>query len=169
MAWNSRLWPSQMAWLPTCLGHFLSCKTITHSLQIWGYWTTWRGMHGRRGRRRVTTYIIMYMWIQHMGSLGTSCPYTYGLVCWQKKRWHEMWQWNKYAFCWNIVLGMSCKSGYFWMPGVSSVEIELKGTRSISRKDWQLIPMGSFDIRQGVCQLQTWETWSSGDDADGWT
>ena len=39
----------------------------------------------------------------------------------------------------------------------------------MSRKDWRLIPMGSFDIGQGVCQLQTWWSRSSRDDADGWT
>ena len=52
---------------------------------------------------------------------------------------------------------------------VLSVGIELKGTRGTARKDWQLIPMGSFNDRQGVCQLWTWWSWSSGADTDRWT
>ena len=66
------------------------------------------------------------------------------------------------------------RRGGMTIQGVSlnillSVGIELKGTRGASKKDWQLTLMGSFDVRQGVRQLQTWWLRSSGDDADGQT
>ena len=50
-----------------------------------------------------------------------------------------------------------------------SVEIELKGGGARQGRVGKLIPMGSFDIRQGVRQLWTWKPRSSGDDADGRT
>ena len=51
----------------------------------------------------------------------------------------------------------------YWVR-VLSVGIELKRTGGMSRKDWRLISMGSFDIGQGAHQLRTWWSQSSRDD-----